>query len=561
MRSATRVLLGALAFVLVGGTAAAQNDVTFQVDMNPYITTCQFDPATNGVTTPGSMNGWNTAEFPLADGDGDGIWSGTFSLPEGEITYKHYVTSSSVLSWENDPNRTYTVVAGAQTIPATAFNGPTPTDACSGTEEDFTLTFLVDMSVQIGRGAFDPATQRVAVTGSLNGWGAVGAWYLDEDSGTSGLYAGAVDLSLLTPGTYQFKFITTDLAGTVVNAWENINPAVTPDNEGGNRLIRLTGNETDLDGDGDLDYIYDNNTDPSTFPYFSDQDASQFLSGPATVTFNVDARAVEYLLASGEPIPVSGGTTLDRLSINGPIAGESEQTGGPGVGEDWLGWGDVLNNTPERQLTNTGNNQWTITLNYDAGAARQAMGKFGANGGDNEAAGGDAFNHVFRITEGANTFNLAFGCMHRYDLPTLDGRFGFLDESNNGAFAFYDDYLLINNASNPSTCVTVTSGGIAGDVMTVGVENGPTISGLDIAARPNPVASRGVVALTLDRAMDVRVRLFDVTGREVATLAEGALAAGTTTVGVDATGLSAGVYVLRVEADGQTATRRLTVVR
>lgn len=557
MRSATRVLLGALAFVLVGGTAAAQNDVTFQVDMNPYITTCQFDPAANTVTVPGSMNGWNTAEFPLADADGDGIWTGTHSVPEGEITYKFYVGGSTILSWENDPNRTYTVTAGAQTIPAVAFNGPAPTPACS--TNSYTLAFLVDMSVQIGRGAFDPATDRVAVTGSINGWGAVGAWYLSEDSGTSGLYAGTVDLEL-APGAYQFKFIKTDLAGTAVTGWENVNPAVTPDTEGGNRVIRLTGSETDLDGDGDLDYIYDNNTNPADFPFFSDQDASQFLSGPATVTFNVDGRAVEYLLATGAQLPVSGGTTFDRLSINGPIAGESQESGGPGVGEDWLGWGDVLNNSPERQLTNNGNNQWSITLNYNAGAARQAMGKFGVNGADNEAAGGDDFNHVFRINEGANTFNLSFGCMHRYDLPTLDGRFGFIDESNNGAFAFYDEYLLINNAANPSTCITVTSGGLA-DVMTTGVENGPSISGLELAARPNPVAGRGVVALTLDRAMDVRVRLFDVTGREVATLAEGALAAGTTDVAVDATGLSAGVYVLRVEADGQTATRRLTVVR
>jgi|GEM_PF-6672132 len=559
MRSATRVLLGALAFVLVGGTASAQNDVTFQVDMNPYITTCQFDPAANGVTSPGDMNGWNTAEFPLADGDGDGVYTGTFSLPEGPINYKHFVTNSAVLSWENDPNRSYTVTAGAQTIPSSAFNGPTPTDACGGTEQDYTLTFVVDMAVQIGRGAFDPATQRVGVTGVVNGWNAADAWYLSEDSGTSGLYAGSVDVSLLAPSPYQFKFIITDLAGTTIASWENVDPAITPDTEGGNRVIRLTGTETDTDGDGDLDYFYDNNTDPENFPYFSDQDASQFLAGPATVTFNVDARSAQYLLAASGSLP-GGATSIDRLAINGPAAGESTQDGGPGGGiGDWAGWGDVLDNLAERQLTNGGNNQWSITLNYAAGARRNMVAKFGILGQDNESGfGGD---HQFSITEGANTVTLSFGCIRRNDV--IPGRFGYTDETggNPPTFTSYDEYLLIRNDNNPATCVTVTSGGVTGDVQTVSVENGPTIAGLDLVARPNPVASRGTLDLTLERAMDVRVALFDVTGREVATLAEGALAAGTTSVDLDATGLSAGVYVLRVEADGQTATRRLTVVR
>lgn len=559
MRSATRVLLGALAFVLVGGSAAAQNDVTFQVDMNPYITTCQFDPAANGVTSPGDMNGWDTAQFPLADGDGDGVWTGTFSLPEGPINYKHYVTGSTLLSWENDPNRSYTVVAGAQTIPASAFNGPTPTDVCSGTEQDYALTFAVDMSVQIGRGAFLPATQEVAVAGAFTDW-ATNPFVLSEDSGTSGLYAGTLNVDgLVVPGGQQFKFIIRNIGSTDVSAWENVDPAVTSPVEGGNRVFALTGNEPDTDSDGRLEAFYDNNTNPEDLPFFSDQNASQFLTAPATVTYNVDARSAQYLLAATGSLP-GGATTMDRLAINGPAAGESQEDGGPagGIG-DWAGWGDVLNGIEERQLTNNGNNQWSLTLNYAAGAARNLVAKFGILGQDNESGfGGD---HQFTISEGANTLNLAFGCVRR-NVPFPGAtRFGYVDETADGAFVAYDEYLLIRNDLDPATCVTVTSGGVDGDVQTVGVENGPTISGLELVARPNPVAGRGVVALTLDRAMDVRVRLFDVTGREVATLAEGALAAGTTDVAVDATGLSAGVYVLRVEADGQTATRRLTVVR
>lgn len=562
MRTATRLLLGALAFVLLGTAAQAQNDVTFQVDMSPYIASCQFNPATHTVTTPGSMNGWGVTQYPLTDPDNNGIYTGTYSVAAGEIKYKFHVGGNQTLNWEQTSDRAYTVVAGAQSVPVVTFAGPTPTNVCSATSKKYTLTFLVDMSVQMGRGAFNPATQRVAVTGGFNGWGAANAWYLTEDSGTSGLYSGTFDYTFDVPTAQEFKFIITNQAGTEVQTWDTVNPVVTPDTQGGNRIIRLTGSETDADGDGDLDYLYDNDTNSATFPYFADQDASQFLTAPATVTINLDARAAQYLLATGAALPIAGGTTIDRVAINGPIIAESQQTGGPGAGETWVAWNEVLNSTATHQLTKGADNQWSITLNYAAGAARQAMGKFGINGSDNESAGGDAYNHVFRINEGANTFNLSFGCMQRYDLAGMAGRAGYIDETDGGAFAFYDEYLRINNTANPATCVTVASGGVAADQMAVAGESGPQIAGLTIgAAYPNPVVGHATVDLTLDRAMAVTARLYDVTGRQVAALVQGSLAAGTTPVAIDAGALSAGVYVLRVEADGQAVTRRLTVVR
>ncbi|MEL6611251.1 MAG: CBM20 domain-containing protein [Bacteroidota bacterium] len=156
MRLVTRLGLTALAFVLASGAASAQNDVTFQVDLNPYITTCQFDADNNTVTTPGDMNGWDNTAFALADDDSDGVYSGTYSLPEGDINYKFYVGGSTVIDWEADPNRMHTVVAGAQTIDVVTFNGPAVMDNCSAMTETYEITFTADMSVQVARGAFDP---------------------------------------------------------------------------------------------------------------------------------------------------------------------------------------------------------------------------------------------------------------------------------------------------------------------------------------------------------------------------------------------------------------------
>jgi hypothetical protein len=84
---------------------------------------------------------------------------------------------------------------------------------------------------------------------------------------------------------------------------------------------------------------------------------------------------------------------------------------------------------------------------------------------------------------------------------------------------------------------------------------------LEIAG-PNPFASATSVVLTLRDAADVRVELMDVTGRVVAVMHDGAVAAGVPTeLAVDGRGLQAGVYVVRVSGDAFAASRRLVLAR
>lgn len=563
MRSATRFALAAFAFVLWSGSAAAQNDVTFQVDMNAYIATCQFNAATNTVRTPGDMNGWDNAQFPLTDANADGIYTGTYSLPAGPINYKHYVGGSTILSWENDPNRTLTVVAGPQTVNSGAFNGPAPVNACGATSAAYDLLFQVDMSIQRGRGAFNPAAgDVVAAVGEFQGWDTANPFILTEDSFTPGLYTGVTTRTVGVPSATGFKFIIKKADATIT--WDSVNPAVTPDNSGGsdpNRLVRIVGGEPDTDANGNPNWTYDNDGNATTAPFFQDAGADRFLTGPATVTFTVDMRSAQYrildsgALPAGDGSPVGGNTSIPSVFINGPAAGESNQDGGPagGIG-DWAAWGAVLAAQPTRQLAGPdANSRYSLTLNYSAGAYRSLVAKFGVNGADDEA--GFGVNHVFPITEGANSFNLSFGCVLRANGSYTD------DYTIGTILNPYDAYLLINNVVQPETCTVVRSGG-EGDVL-VGIENGPSIAGVEIsAAYPNPVRSAGRIDLTLDRAMTVAVRVYDVTGRQVATLVDGRqVAAGTTTLDIDTARLAAGVYVLRVEADGQVATRRMTVTR
>ena len=88
---------------------------------------------------------------------------------------------------------------------------------------------------------------------------------------------------------------------------------------------------------------------------------------------------------------------------------------------------------------------------------------------------------------------------------------------------------------------------------------GAAAAGLAVSGA-NPVRSRGEVTLTLAAAAPVTVALFDALGRRVAVLHEGALGAGATRLGVDVSGLPAGVYVVRASG-GASASVRLSVVR
>lgn len=78
---------------------------------------------------------------------------------------------------------------------------------------------------------------------------------------------------------------------------------------------------------------------------------------------------------------------------------------------------------------------------------------------------------------------------------------------------------------------------------------------------PNPAHNRTALALTLDRASDVRVDVLDVLGRPVARLADGPMGAGTHRLAVDASGWAAGTYLVRARTEAGVATLALTVAR
>ena len=89
---------------------------------------------------------------------------------------------------------------------------------------------------------------------------------------------------------------------------------------------------------------------------------------------------------------------------------------------------------------------------------------------------------------------------------------------------------------------------------------GPGVARLG-AVYPNPFRSRVTVPYALEAPAAVRLVVLDVLGREVAVLRDGPMPAGRHEAGLEARGLAAGPYVVRLEAAGATAARTVVLVR
>jgi hypothetical protein len=78
---------------------------------------------------------------------------------------------------------------------------------------------------------------------------------------------------------------------------------------------------------------------------------------------------------------------------------------------------------------------------------------------------------------------------------------------------------------------------------------------------PNPFSQQTTVELALSEQADVKVRVYNVLGQKVATVADGEMDAGTHKLGWDGSSLSSGVYFVRMEAGSKTDVHKVTVVR
>ena len=78
---------------------------------------------------------------------------------------------------------------------------------------------------------------------------------------------------------------------------------------------------------------------------------------------------------------------------------------------------------------------------------------------------------------------------------------------------------------------------------------------------PNPFNPTTNISYTLPENGHVRLAVYNLLGQQVAALVNGAMSAGSHTVTFDASSLSSGVYVYRLEAAGQVLSKRMTLMK
>ncbi len=78
---------------------------------------------------------------------------------------------------------------------------------------------------------------------------------------------------------------------------------------------------------------------------------------------------------------------------------------------------------------------------------------------------------------------------------------------------------------------------------------------------PNPFNPTTSIAYALEEEVDVSLIVYDMLGREVKRLVDGRQRAGAYTVGFDATSLSSGIYIYRLETTNFSQTRQMTLVK
>jgi hypothetical protein len=103
----------------------------------------------------------------------------------------------------------------------------------------------------------------------------------------------------------------------------------------------------------------------------------------------------------------------------------------------------------------------------------------------------------------------------------------------------------------------------AGQMMSTSSESGPLEGDFRLsAAYPNPFANDATLELEVARAQDVTVEMFDVLGRSVQVLHQGALAAGEQhEIAISGRDLPNGVYLVRAVGESFRETRTVTLAR
>ena len=100
--------------------------------------------------------------------------------------------------------------------------------------------------------------------------------------------------------------------------------------------------------------------------------------------------------------------------------------------------------------------------------------------------------------------------------------------------------------------------------IVVSVEDAPVAVAKSFNLRqnyPNPFNPTTTIEYTLPATEKVEIKVFNVVGKEVATLVNAKVAAGTHAVEFDASNLASGLYIYQIKAGKNVSSRKMLLVK
>ncbi|MGE5682366.1 MAG: T9SS type A sorting domain-containing protein [Bacillota bacterium] len=494
--------------LLAGFTAlnAQVVKVTFRANMSVKMKQGQFDPAKDKITVAGNFQGWNATATQLTrlTAPNDSIYAYTYdSAKVGDTLNFKFVLNGS--TWEDDPNRQIIVPAGGTTFTA-FFNR----DSVFKPVGNGSIIFRVDMSVMKEVGIFDPTKDSVSVRGSFNGWG-------DNDKARAFMQKDALNpikwflnvpfVNAELNGRQDYKYFMrfgaghTDSILTEDNRYER--PIVTG---GGNRGILFQGKQDQDAGIGYYDGI--------------NPDWVIAAGKTAAITFRVNmAPAMDV---KKQPIPFNPAT--DKVFW---VCGEPafQRTQGWKVQDT----NRVVQLLPQK----AGDSIYVGTMTVKGPSWNGFVYRYGFVGADNktwtyEPSGYANFAYRVRFIKqtAARTF------VQPYTAP--------VDTWTNAE-------VKTDQETTPLTSVERT----AAVAMTYTLDQN----------YPNPFNPSTVITFSVPEKSNVTLKVFDILGREVATLLNGEMNTGKYEVKFDASKLTSGVYLYTIQAGNFSQSKKMMLVK
>jgi hypothetical protein len=495
-----------------------------------------FPPAYDWQTTiflTQEKNHGNTGQSPY---DGTNFWSGVVMFPKtkaaGTVGYKFVqlaVTDVAGTSptWENDPNRSFEFnPAMADTTLYWKWWNNQIMMPFSGADTVI-MTFRLDLSKAISEnGAV--ATDTIVVRSGYNS----SATSVREKRllrvGISSKFQ-AIDTVITKSGTsLYYQYYRTPASGEVREIYYNFaNPGSSATAEKRRFQVPASANNT-------AQMIQDTINSTSAehrMPKFRNM---KTLSQAMVVTYTCDVRPAIYQIKAGSQLVATNITNwvmsnvdsviLGGVWMNGPAVGGWDIGGSWGSGRRALDTAKMYDDGTHGDLV-AHDSIFSLQYSYTTSVTVGQEFKFGLYGCDNE--GGFGNNHIENINDANPT-------------ATIASQFGSIDPN------FYSAWNYTTSTPN------------------VGVDgrndNIPLVYNLD-QNYPNPFNPSTRIDYELQSAGHVSLKVFNLLGQVVASLANEKQEAGRHYVAFDASRLSSGIYFYQINSGNFTATKKMILMK